>query len=192
MIRDLVIENRSYRSFDESKPVGSETLKELVDTARLCGSAVNRQPLKYRLVSEKDEVEEVLSHTHWAGLLKDIVLPPEGHHPTAFIAVCCDTSVTPDPAHAQFDAGMAAQTIMLMAAEEGFGGCMLMAFDKEAVSVALRLPKKLSPVVLLALGVPDETVFLCDLPADGSTAYFRDKAGVHFVPKRSLADVLVE
>ena len=192
MIRDLVIENRSYRSFDESKPVGSETLKELVDTARLCGSAVNRQPLKYRLVSEKDEVEEVLSHTRWAGLLKDVVLPPEGHHPTAFIAVCCDTSITKDPAHAETDCGIAAQTILLMAAELGFGGCMIGAFDREETAVCLRLPKKLSPMLLIALGVPDETVFLCEIPESGSTDYFRDKANLHFVPKRSLEDVIVE
>ena len=121
MIRDLVIEDRSYRSFDESKPIGRADLEDLIDTARLCGSAVNRQPLKYRLVSEKDEVEEVLSHTHWAGLLKDIVLPPEGHHPTAFIAVCCDTTITADPSGSHFDAGMACQTIMLMAAEPIIG-----------------------------------------------------------------------
>ena len=39
MIRDLVIENRSYRSFDESKKIGREGLMDLADTARLCASA---------------------------------------------------------------------------------------------------------------------------------------------------------
>lgn len=192
MIRDLVIENRSYRSFDESKRIGKEDLFDLIDTARLCPSAVNRQPLRYRPVYEPDEVEEVLSFTHWAGLLPDIKLPPDGHHPTAFIAVCCDTTVTPDPARAETDLGIAAQTILLMAAEQGFGGCMLGAFDREKTALALRLPKKLSPMLLIALGVPDETVFLCEIPESGSTNYFRDKAGLHFVPKRSLEDVIVE
>ena len=56
MIRDIVIESRSYRSFDESQKLGEEDLRTLIDTARLCPSAVNRQPLKYRLVFEKDEV----------------------------------------------------------------------------------------------------------------------------------------
>ena len=53
MIRDIVIESRSYRSFDESQKLGEEDLRTLIDTARLCPSAVNRQPLKYRLVFEK-------------------------------------------------------------------------------------------------------------------------------------------
>ena len=192
MIRDLVIENRSYRSFDESKKIGKEDLRDLIDTARLCPSAVNRQPLKYRLVYEPDEVEEVLSYTHWAGLLKDVKLPPDGHHPTAFIAVCCDTTVTQNPSGADTDCGIAAQTILLAATEAGFGGCMLGAFDRDKTAMALRLPKKLSPMLLIALGVPDETVFLCEIPESGSTDYFRDKANLHFVPKRSLDDVIVE
>lgn len=192
MIRDLVIDNRSYRSFDESRRIGREDLVDLVDTVRLCPSAVNRQPLKYRLVSEPEEVEEVLSHTHWAGLLPDVKLPPDGHHPTAFIAVCCDRTITENPDSARTDCGIAAQTILLMATELGFGGCMIGAFEREEVALSLRLPKKLSPMLLIALGVPDETVMICDLPKDGNTAYFRDKANLHFVPKRSLEDVIVE
>ena len=185
MIRDLVIDSRSYRSFDESRRIGRADLVDLVDTVRLCPSAVNLQPLKYRLVYEPDEVEEVLSHTH-------VKLPPDGHHPTAFLAICCDTSITKDPDGARVDCGIAAQTILLMATEQGMGGCMIGAFDKEAVAVSLRLPKKLEPMLLIALGIPDETVMICDLPKDGNTAYFRDKANLHFVPKRSLEEVIVE
>ncbi|MCR4904634.1 MAG: nitroreductase family protein [Clostridiales bacterium] len=192
MIRDLVIDSRSYRSFDESRRIGRADLVDLVDTVRLCPSAVNRQPLKYRPVYEPEEVEEVLSHTHWAGLLPDVKLPPDGHHPTAFLAICCDTSITKDPDGARVDCGIAAQTILLMATEQGMGGCMIGAFDKEAVAVSLRLPKKLEPMLLIALGIPDETVMICDLPKDGNTAYFRDKANLHFVPKRSLEEVIVE
>ena len=192
MIRDLVIENRSYRSFDESKRIGRDDLYDLIDTARLCPSAVNRQPLRYRPVFEPEEVEGTLAFTHWAGLLPDVKLPPDGHHPTAFILICCDTAVTADPAHAETDCGIAAQTILLAAAEQGFGGCMLGAFDRDKTAAYLRIPKKLSPMLLIALGVPDETVFLCEIPESGSTNYFRDKAGLHFVPKRSLDDVIVE
>ena len=192
MIRELVIESRSFRSFDESRRPTRENLLEWVDAARLCPSAVNRQPLKYRLVTERDEVEEVLSHTHWAGLLPDVKLPPDGHHPTAFLVVCCDTDITPNSDSVRCDVGIAAQTILLAATEAGFGGCMIGAFSPEEVSVCLRLPKRLTPMLLIALGTPDETVFLCNLPESGSTAYFRDKANLHFVPKRSLDDVVIE
>lgn len=191
MIRELTAESRSYRSFDESRKLGREDLVDLVETARLCPSAVNLQPLRYRLVYEHDEVEEVLALTHWAGLLKDVKLPPEGHHPTAFIAVCCDTTVR-QPERADFDAGIASQTIMLQACELGLGGCMIGAFDRDELSKTLLISKKYKPIVLLALGIPDETVFICDIPKSGETAYFRDAAGLHFVPKRSIDDIIIE
>ncbi|MBR4206158.1 MAG: nitroreductase family protein [Clostridia bacterium] len=192
MLRDLVIQSRSYRSFDESRRVGREELLEFIDTARCCPSSVNLQPLKYRIVYEPDEVEELLGMTHWAGLLPDVKLPPDGHHPTAFIAVCADTSVTSNLDNARFDAGTASQTILLAATEAGFGGCLIGAFREEEVAPFLRLPKKLKPIVLIALGVPDEFVILCDLPASGSTKYYRDKANVHYVPKRSLKEIVIE
>ncbi len=192
MIRDIVIDSRSYRSFDESHKIGEEDLRTFIDTARLCPSGVNRQPLKYRLVCEKDEVETVVANTAWAGLLKDRTFPPEGHHPTAFIVMCCDTKICEDPKHCQIDVGIAAQTIMLQVAEAGLGGCMIGAFNPDTIAEKLRLPRKLVPVLLLAIGVPDETVFICNLGEDGNTNYFRDKANLHFVPKRSLDDIIVE
>ena len=116
-------------------------------------------------------MEELLSLTHWAGFLPDAKLPPDGHHPTAFIVVCCDTSITENVDSARFDAGIASQTIMLQACEAGMGGCIIGAFKPEEVSQHLLIPKKYKPIVLLALGIPDETVFICNVPANGSTTW---------------------
>ncbi len=46
-LKELLIENRSYRRFHEDRPIRPELLVELVDMARLCPSGANRQPLKY-------------------------------------------------------------------------------------------------------------------------------------------------
>ena len=192
MIHDIVVDSRSCRSFDESKPIGREDLLDLIDTARLCPSASNRQPLKYRLVYEKEEVEDLLTLTKWAGLLPDVKLPPDGHHPTAFLVVCCDTAVTEDVNSVRFDAGIVSQTMMLQATEVGFGGCIIGAFDPVEVSRHLLIPKKFKPVILLAFGVPDEMIMICNPDKNGSTAYFRDKANVHFVPKRAREDIIIE
>lgn len=191
MFRDMVADSRSYRSFDESKRITKEELTELIETARLVPSAVNHQPLKYRFVYEKNECEEFLSLTKWAGLLKDIKLPPDNHHPAAFIVMCLDTDVCAMSELVSFDAGIAAQTIMLQACELGYGGCIIGAFDKEKAAEMLRLSKKSTPIVALALGVPDETVFICNTN-NSSTAYFRDSAGVHFVPKRSADELIID
>ena len=192
MLRDLVIEARSYRSFDESKPVYKETLEALLDTARLCSSAVNRQPLKYRLVYEKNEVEDTLALTKWAGALTDMKFPPDGHHPTAFIVMCCDTSITEGNDWVRFDAGIAAEAICLGAAEIGLGTCIIGAFNPEEMSKALLISKKYKPIAAIAFGVPDETVFICNVPETGNTIYYRDKANIHYVPKRSLEEIIIE
>ena len=59
MLRNLVLKNRSYRGFDESVRISRETLEGFVDCARLCPSSVNKQPLKYFLAWEPEEVEKV-------------------------------------------------------------------------------------------------------------------------------------
>lgn len=192
MVKELVVSNRSFRSFDESKVFTAKELEALVDTARLSASAANRQPLKYKLCTDKAEVEKVLSLTKWAGFLPELNLPPEGHHPTAFIVICHDTSVAPETKYSAVDVGIAAQTIMLAACECGYGGCMIGAFDPDAVSDGLRLALKYRPVLILALGIPDEAVFITEIGKDGDTKYFRDKVGIHYVPKRSLESVIID
>ena len=54
-VRQLVQANRSYRRFNESVTLNEEMLTQWVDTARICMSAVNLQPLKYRLVTDAAE-----------------------------------------------------------------------------------------------------------------------------------------
>ena len=192
MIHDITSASRTVRTFDESCPVTREILEKLIDTARLCPSARNAQPLRYRLVTVHEECEALVAATHYAGALPELHLPLDGHHPTAFIAVCTDSAVSPAGARfTMFDAGAACQTIMLRAAEEGFGGVILGAFSADEVSKILSLPETLEPLVLIALGKPAETVKLCDVPESGSVNYFRDENNVHWVPKRRLEDIIV-
>lgn len=192
MLRDLVLQNRSYRTFDESNPVTREMLLEWVDNARLTPSAVNAQPLKYRLVDTKEGVEKVLPHTAWAGALKDITLPPEGKHPTAFVVICHDTTVRENPASSEKDVGIAAMTLLLSATEAGYGGCMIGAFNRDRVGEVLRIPEKYVPVLLVALGKPDELVFLTEPKDKDNVIYYRDDHNLHFVPKRKLEDILID
>ncbi len=191
MIKDSVMSSRSYRAFDESRSISRDELLSLIDTARLCPSAMNRQPLKYKLVYEREARENLLALTKWGGSLPDLKLPPDGKHPTAFIAVCCDTDICDNIDSARFDAGIASQTILLSACEIGLGGCILGAFDKKHVANELDLPDKLVPIVIIALGKPDENVFICEVSEAGSTTYFRDENNNHFVPKRALEDIAI-
>ncbi|MCD8148924.1 MAG: nitroreductase family protein, partial [Clostridiales bacterium] len=61
--KELVLANRSYRGYDESRRVTREELLAMVDCARFAASSINQQPLKFCLVCEKDTVDKVQSHT---------------------------------------------------------------------------------------------------------------------------------
>ena len=191
MIKDLVRKNRSYRGYDESRKITEDELKNLVDTARVAGSAANLQPLKYRLVCSEPEVAKLNGITRWGKMLKDIELPHKGRFPTAYIVICVDTDIAKVPENANTDIGIAAQTILLAAVEQGLGGCMIGNYEKAQAAEALDLPARFVPQLIVAIGKPDETVVLTDTGEDGSVKYYRDVNDVHYVPKRKLEDIII-
>ena len=191
MLIDLLKKNRSYRGYDDSFRIDRSMLEELIDCTRYTASSVNIQPLKYFAASEPETVALIQPLTHWAGKLKELHLPREGHRPTAFIVICQDMSVSDSPTMFQRDIGIAAQTILLAATEKGLGGGMIGSFEKNALKKALSLPEQIEPMMVLAIGKPDETVLLTEVGPGGSTDYYRDENDVHFVPKRALKDILL-
>jgi len=191
MFLDLVKKNRSFRTYNASRAVTEEELCRMVECARFTPAAGNRQFLRYRLCNTPQEMGLVLSAVKWAALLPDWEFPPKGHEPTACIVICHDTTVAEDVRISAKDTGIAAQTILLAAAEMGLGGCMIGSFDPRKIIPGLNIPAHLTPVLVIPLGEPDEKVVLEDVPADGNTAYYRDAEGTHHVPKRTMDELIV-
>ena len=191
MLKDLVKANRSYRGYDESRRIEKEELMDMVDCARLAASSVNMKPLRYYLAWEKEEVDKIQPLTGWAKGLPELTLPHEGMCPTAFVIICQDTRVFESLARFQKDVGIAAQTMLLRAAEMGLGGCMIGSFSAGAVKETLALPEYLAPLLVVAVGKPAETVVLEDVDADKPVGYYRDEQDVHHVPKRKLEDLII-
>ena len=81
---------------------------------------------------------------------------------------------------------------MLGAVEKGLGGCIIGSIKKEQLSEVFNIDlNKYSIDLVLALGKPKETVKLVEMPESGSTAYYRDESGTHYVPKRALDDIII-
>lgn len=190
MLYDLVKKSRSYRGYDMSYKVTEAELKSLVDCARICPSAVNKQPLAYYLAWEENKVNLIQSLTKWAGGLPDLELPHKGKYPTAFIVILRDNEINASSHWSGVDLGIAAQTILLAATEKGLGGCMIGNFSPAKMSEALNLSDRYEPLLVLAIGKPDEEVVLVDVGEDGDTKYYRDEHDVHYVPKRKLEDII--
>lgn len=190
MLKDLILASRSYRSFDPAVKLDRDTLLDFVDCARLSPSSMNLQMLKFRLVTSPEECERMLQSTRWAGRIKDQKLPPEGHAPVAYIVICADRCVIGTAENFQKDVGICAQSIMLAAAEAGFGGCMIGSFAPETIAELLTLPEGAIPQLVLGLGKPDERVEITDAAEDGSVTYYREN-GIHYVQKRALKDLIL-
>lgn len=189
MLKDLVLKNRSYRRFYEDYDITTETLRDLIDLARNTASTVNSQALKFKLVNSKEENKKVFENLAWAGLLKDWNGPSEGERPSAYIIIMCDLSLG---CNKYYDDGIAAQTILLGATEKNLGGCMFGSINRKKLAEELDIDtEKYSVDLVIALGKPKEIVRIVGLPENNSTAYYRDENGVHYVPKRSLDDIIV-
>ena len=191
MIKDLIKKNRSVRGYDNSRDVTIEELREMVDCARLSASSVNMQPLKYILVNTVDGKARVLKQVSFAAKLSTLKLPHRGSEPMAYIVICQDEEISKSETGFLRDVGIAAQSITLAATELGLGACMLGYFSPDKLRQALDLSENLKPQLVISLGKSVEDIRIVDIEEGESTDYYRDEAGIHYVPKRKLDDVII-
>lgn len=189
MLKDLVEKCRSYRRFCGDVQIPYEELKDLVDTARITASTANSQALKYKILHTKEDCAAIYPFLGWAGALKDWDGPEPEERPTAYIVILTDLHIAKSMMR---DEGITAQTMMLAAVEKGYGGCMIGNCRREEILQLLGLnPEDYAVSLVLALGKPNEEVHMVPVGADGKTAYYRDENQVHYVPKRSLEEILL-
>jgi nitroreductase len=187
-VRELTLKNRSYRRFHQNIPVEMETLRELVDLARISQSPWNQQAVKFLLCNRPEMNAEVFKHLVWASRMPDWPGPAEGERPAAYIIVVADKELSK---LFKTDHVVAGISILLGAVERGLGGCLVGAFSQKKMQATLQLTDRYVPLLTIALGVPNETVMLDEVGPDGNTAYWNDEQGVHHVPKRSLKDLIL-
>lgn len=191
MFLDLVKQARSHRGFRQDRRVTRQELEHLVECARFTPAARNDQVLKYYLAVKPETVAAIQPLTKWAGALAELHLPRKGAEPVAYIVICLDGSLAENPAPYQRDVGIVAQTMLLAAAEMGLNGCMIGSFAAGELREKLGLPEAIKPQLLLALGEGTDRIVMTDVGEDGSTTYYRDAEDTHYVPKRTLEQLIL-
>ena len=181
MIRDLVIKNRSCRRFHQDTRIEIETLKELVDLARLSASGGNRQALKYILTNDPEKNALIFQNI---GLAGD---PGKEDAPTAYIIILGDKRLS---GGFGCDHGIAAQSILLGAVERGLGGCMVGMINRKNLMKLMEIPAHFEILLVLILGKPKEKAVIETIGQDGITQGWWDEEGVRHVPKRPLDDII--
>jgi nitroreductase len=186
---NLITKNRSYRRFKQDYKLELNELKELVNLARLSASSGNIQGLKFLLSVDSDINSRIFKCLKWAYYLNNWNGPAEGERPGGYIIILGDTEIH---STIDVDVGIAAQSILLGAAEKGLGGCMIGSVNRPGLRKDLEIPDHFQIPLVIALGKPNEQIVLEDVDETGNIQYWRDENDVHHVPKRSLDEIIIQ
>jgi nitroreductase len=190
-MEDLIKKTRTYRRFQQDRPISAQTMTKLIDLARLGGSARNCQPWQFMPVTDGERCRAIFPFLAWAGYLTDWRGPEPGEQPSAYVLCLLNRSrLKGNEREAHFDLGIASQNLLLGAMAEGIGGCRIGAFSPKLADL-FEMPEHLEVGLVIALGYPAENVVIEPVEGD-NIRYWRDETGVHHVPKRSRAEVLVD
>jgi nitroreductase len=135
-----------------------------------------------------EQAAAIFPHLRWAAALTDWPGPAADERPTGYIVILGDTRIW---RRWDWDTGIMAHTMLLAATERGLGGCMIASIDQPGLRAALGVPEHLEILMVVALGKPKETVVLEEGQPE-PRPYWRDADQTHHVPKRPLAELLVE
>ena len=185
-LRELVRSARSIRRFEQDKPLSETFMLNLIDLARFAPSGGNLQPIKYTYSVDKKLNDKVFNTLSWAGYLADWDGPKQGEQPAGYIIVCLDKEIKSET----IDHGFSTQNILLGAAEQRVGACVIKSINKQQLCEILKLDKRYEILLVIALGYPAETVKMEEVNNE-NIRYWRDRGDVFHVPKRALKELII-
>lgn len=192
-LNTLLVKNRSIRRYRQDFVVTEEQLRTIVEVNVKLGSAMNRQALRFRIVTDDAEGEVNAASTDKVNALRDILFrePARPESARAYIIVY---STIPEERYIDIDLGISLQSMALKAAELGLNCLIKGNIDKDGLSSLFGTGDGLEPVAVLCVGKAAESVFLKPVSADSSgepdlKPY--TKEGVHYVPKLQMDTILL-
>lgn len=174
---------RSIRKFLPIE-LNKKDLLELVEYGKLYTSAMNVQPVRFAIVSEKDGRDKVFESLRWAGYVKGYTIE-ENERPMAYILILEPENKS---IFYEFEAGAAATNVMLLAEEKGIQSCCLMLADPDLVNAAFDF-KGYKAMYAIALG--KAAIQSKSVRWEGNQAYYTEENGNFCVPKRDTEEILV-
>jgi len=133
-----IISKRDTRSYSD-RPISDESLHRILQAGRMAGSAKNVQPCRFVVVRDPEKKRELAGCGQFAQQV-----------PNAAAAIVV---VIPYDAR-EFDAGRAAQNMMLAAWSEGITSCAVTMHDADCARRVLRLPEGYRVSIVIPFGYP--------------------------------------
>lgn len=156
---ELVRKRRSVRSY-RSDPVPREVIDRCLEAARLAPSACNSQPWSF-LVIDAPPIRREFVEAAYTGLHSINSFAREAPVHIAVIREKAKTAArwggfVKGVDFTLIDIGMACEHLLLQAAEEEVGSCIMGWFDQRSVKKVLGLPGRARVDLLICLGYPKE------------------------------------
>jgi nitroreductase len=143
--QELINKRYSVRAYKPDQ-VDDETLRQVLDAARLAPTAANRQPFQFIVIHTADREAELrrIYRADWF-CKAPVVICACGVPGKAW-------SRMDDKVYSDVDVTIAMDHLILAATELGLGTCWIAAFDPVAAREVLGLPEGVEPVVFTPLG----------------------------------------
>lgn len=192
-LNTLLVKNRSIRRYRQDFTVTEEQLRTIVEVNVKLGSAMNRQALRFRIVTDNAEGEINAASTDKVNALRDILFREQARSESARAYIIVYSTI-PEERYIDIDLGISLQSMALKAAELGLNCLIKGNIDKDGLSSLFGTGDGLEPVAVLCVGKAAESVFLKPVSADSSgepdlKPY--TKEGVHYVPKLQMDTILL-
>ncbi|MCL2220409.1 MAG: nitroreductase family protein [Chitinispirillia bacterium] len=142
---ELAAERYSVRSFSQ-KPIEAETLRLVLEAARIAPTACNNQPQRIKIIMGGDDLAKA-----------DECTPCRFNAPVVLL-VCYDKTVCwthPENSSlysGEIDASIATTHLMMAAQDAGLGSCWVMRFERDKAAKIFALPENIVPVAMLPIG----------------------------------------
>lgn len=181
---DILQKRRTIRLFQQKK-VEKEKIVSLLNAARLSSCAMNKQVLRYAVVSEKNMVKKIFDGTLWAALVKPQRTPVWGvSAPDSFIVL--HGPLENSASYVKFDVGAAIMSMEFQACDSGLGCCWLGSFDHAEVKKLLKLGDDRQVYAVVAVGYPAEQPQFKDISSNDDQSYYIDDNKCLTVPKYTV------
>lgn len=144
----------SVRSY-QGRPVEPEKVEAILEAGRLAPSACNNQPTRV-VVCDTDELRDAAGRAsgRWyrdgSVFGAPLVLVVCSIVDKAWVRRCDEKG------HADVDAAIVTDQMMMQATDLGLGTCWVCHFDPAAMRAELGLPEGVEPANVLTVGYPDE------------------------------------
>ncbi len=149
-VHEAIKNRRSVRAY-KSDPIPEQSLRKVLEAARLAPSAHNDQDWKFIIIKDIKKRKQLAQAARSQSFIAEapVVIAAVALNPERVMS--CEV-----PAYA-INLTIAVDHMTLQACEQGLGTCWIGAFSQEEVKKILSIPDKYKVVALLPIGFPDDS-----------------------------------